>query len=110
MGFVKNIVDKTLAKFAFAEVSFMESRWEKACPKNANHNIITTFLNFKRTGSSFQEGLGGMVTTAAEETSEGGGEGKQRRCRAAEIIKNIPCPDRGRLRTSTCSIPECLFR
>ena len=23
-----------------------------------------------------QEGLGGMVTTAAEETSEGGGEGK----------------------------------
>lgn len=55
----------------------MESRWEKPQPKNANHNIITTFLNFKRTGSSFpEEGLGGMVTTAAEETSEGGGEGK----------------------------------
>lgn len=41
-----------------------------------------------------QEGLGEMLTTSAEETPGGGGEGKtEGGWSVAETIKNIPCPE-----------------
>lgn len=48
-----------------------------------------------------QEGLKEMVTTAAQETSRVGGDGKAKGgCRVAEIIKDIPCPEMCRVEHS----------